>query len=142
MQHACYLPILSGGFVRNIVALGHWPSACGMPLLSILGCVCLPAIMSTETNGRDMHGIIVLVRSDYRVSSLNQQCTDFGEYVVVVLKDSLQLVVCYHNGSHSFASKLDDSMHLFSDTAATIPTLYIGNFNWSMHVPLSVPTWV
>ena len=86
-----------------------------------------------------MRGIIILVRSNYRVSSLDQQHTDFGEYVVVVLNDFLQLVVCYHDGSRSFASNLDDSMHFFSDAAATIPTLYIGDFDWSMRVPLSVP---
>ena len=47
--------------------------------------------MSVETSGSNMRSIIVLVRSDYRVSSLAQRCTDFGEYVVVVLNDSLRL---------------------------------------------------
>ena len=59
--------------------------------------------MSADTSGRDMCGIIVLVHNDYRVSSLDQQRTDLGEYVVVVLNDSLQLVVCYCDGLHSFA---------------------------------------
>ena len=60
----------------------------------------------------------------------------------MVLNDSLWLLVCYHDGSRSFASNLDDSMHFFSDAGATIPALYIGDFNWSMSVLLSVPAWV
>ena len=89
-----------------------------------------------------MRGIIVLVRSNYKVSSLNQQRTDFGEYVVAVPNDSLWLAVCYHDGSHSFVLNLDDSMHFFADAATTITMLYIGDFNWSMHVPLNMPAWV
>ena len=101
--------------------------------------LCLPAVMSAVETGRDLRGVLVLVRADLRIGHIVQECTDFGEYFALVLNNCFCLFVCYRDGARSFSDNLTESMGFFADAAAPLPCLFVGDFNWSMRRPAKVP---
>ena len=95
--------------------------------------------MSAVDAGRDLRGVLVLVRADLHIGHVVQERTDFGEYVALVLNDCFRLFVCYRDGARSFSDNLTESMGFFADAAAPLPCLFVGDFNWSMRRPAKVP---
>ena len=101
--------------------------------------LCLPAVMSAIETGRDLRGVIVLVRAELCIGHVVQERTDFGEYVALVLNNCFRLFVCYRDGARSFSDNLTESMGFFADAVAPLPCLFVGGFNWSMRHPAKVP---
>ena len=95
--------------------------------------------MSAIETGRDLHGMLVLVRADLCIGHFIQERADFGECVARVLNDCFHLFVCYRDGARSFSDNLTESMGFFADAAAPLPCLFVGDFNWSMRRPAKVP---
>ena len=95
--------------------------------------------MSAIETGRNLRGVLVLVRADLCIGHVIQERTDFGEYVALVLNNCFRLFVCYRDGACSFSDNLTESMGFFADTAAPLPCLFVGDFNWSMRRPAKVP---
>ena len=104
--------------------------------------LCLLAVMSAVETGRDLRGVLVLVRADLRIGHVVQERTDFCEYVALVLNDCFRLFVCYCNGARSFSDNLTESMGFFADAAVPLPCLFVGDFNWSMRSPAKVPAQI
>ena len=83
--------------------------------------LCLPAVMSVIETGRDLCGVLVLVRADLRIGHIVQEHTDFGEYTALVLNDCFCLFVCYRDGARSLSDNLTESMGFFADAAVPLP---------------------
>ena len=94
----------------------------------------LPALPSTNGHGCNCQGTIVFVRHNLRLSGVSWQHTEWGEYVSFLLEDCCHLVVLYRACSSSLQS-YDALLPLFADTKYDLPSLWIGDFNWSMLLP-------
>ena len=57
---------------------------------------------------------------------------DFGEYVNFVLDGRLWFFVSYWNGAASFVANLPDVMQFFAESLGTLPTVFLGDFNWAI----------
>ena len=40
--------------------------------------------------------------------------------------------MCYQDGAVSFAANLPDVMQIFAESLGTLPTVFLGDFNWAM----------
>ena len=94
----------------------------------------LPALPSTNGHGCNRQGTIVFVRRNLRVSGVSLQRTEWVEYVSFLLEDCCCLVVLYRACSSSLQS-YDALLPLFADTKYDLPSLWVGDFNWSMLLP-------
>ena len=94
----------------------------------------LPALPSTNGHGRNHQGTIVFVHHNLRVSGVSLQCTEWGEYISFLLEDCCCLVVLYRVCSSSLQS-YDALLPLFANSKYDLPSLWIGDFNWSMLLP-------
>ena len=94
----------------------------------------LPALPSTNGHGRNCQGTIVFVYHNLLVSGVSLQRTEWGEYVSFLLEDFCRLVVLYRACSSSLQS-YDALLPLFADTKYDLPSLWLGDFNWSMLLP-------
>ena len=94
----------------------------------------LPALPSTNGDGRNRHCSIVFVCHNLRVSGVTLQRTEGGEYVSFLLEDCCHLVVLYRACSSSLQA-YDALLPLFADTKYDLPSLWVGDFNWSMLLP-------
>ena len=91
----------------------------------------LPAIL-TCLPGRDRCGLLLFVRKCFTVSAVHRMRADFGEYLDVVLAGMFRLFIVYRNGRSGLARDLDDTMHVFNNGIGPLPSLWVGDFNWTM----------
>ena len=94
----------------------------------------LPALPSTNGHGCNHQGTIVFVRRNLRGSGVTLQRTEWSEYVSFLLEDCCHLVVLYQACSSSLQS-YDALLPLFADTKYDLPSVWVGDFNWSMLLP-------
>ena len=117
-----------------LVVLPCWVAAVAaaakyMPLV-------LLALPSTNGHDRNRQGTIVFVRHNLWMSGVSLQCTEWGEYASFLLEDCCCLVILYRACSSSMQS-YDALLPLFADTKYDLPSLWVGDFNWSMLLPPS-----
>ena len=112
-----------------LVVLPRWVAAVAAAAKYTL--LVLPPLPSTNGHGRNHQGTIVFVHHNLWVSGVSLQCTEWGEYVSFLLDDRCHLVVLYWSHSSSLQS-CNALLLLFANIKYDLPSLWIGDFNWSM----------
>ena len=99
----------------------------------------LPASLSCLPARRDKRGIMVLVRQSLPTHSITTRRCEYGEYVSLTLSGVCRVIAVYRDGTHT-ARAYDSALDIFTDAASATPTLWLGDFNWTLQHPPDLHT--
>ena len=94
----------------------------------------LPAKMSCVPTARDRCGILLIIRDTLHATNVLSRRTDYGEYICVTITNLCRLFVVYHTCTNT-AAAYDRTLDVFSDAHSPLPTLWLGDYNWTIQRP-------